>query len=120
MKLKIESAGRRDVRRSEWGLLRIGRLAVCQLGVICMTALPAWASPNIVLLLTDDQAPSLAETMPAVQALAARGATLTHAYYNDPLCEPSRATILTGQYAQNTGVATNSWADFAASGVDQH
>ncbi len=77
----------------------------------------AAAQPNIILMLTDDQTPSLAEAMPSVQALAARGATFTHAYYNDPLCEPSRAAILTGQYAQNTGVLTNDWSDFAASGA---
>ena len=96
------------------------RLLAAALGAAAWLACGAGqaaAQPNIILMLTDDQTPSLAEAMPSVQALAARGATFTHAYYNDPLCEPSRAAILTGQYAQNTGVLTNDWSDFAASGA---
>ena len=101
----------RDPRRPKEGYVaRHGYRALCR--AISTLAL-LWAGPglaaqpNIVLLLTDDEAPSLADRMPTVQALAARGATFTRAYYNDPLCEPSRATILTGQYAQNTGVTSN-------------
>src|SRR4051794_20368086 len=56
------------------------------------------AKPSIVLILTDDQDASLAAYMPNLKALARQGATFTHAYYNDPFCGPSRATILTGLY----------------------
>lgn len=35
------------------------------------------------------------------------GTTFTRAYVNTPICAPSRATILTGRYAQNTGVRSN-------------
>src|SRR4051812_3412854 len=77
----------------------------------------AAAKPNIILILTDDQTVSLADHMPSLrQLVAAEGATFTHAYYNDPLCGPSRATILTGRYSQNTGVTQNSHADFVAAG----
>src|SRR3954447_20109471 len=63
--------------------------------------------PNIVLVMTDDQDVSLVTQMPNLQALARQGATFTHAYYNDPLCAPSRATILTGLYDHNSGVTGN-------------
>src|SRR4051794_21019506 len=99
-----------------------GKLARALPLALALAAAPAAAGaaqPSIVLLLTDDEAPSLALRMPAAHALGARGATFTHGYYNDPLCEPSRTTILTGRFAQNTGVETNDWADFAASGADQ-
>src|ERR671939_1310521 len=59
--------------------------------------------PSIVFILTDDQEVALVDTMPNVKALlAAQGTTFNHAYYNDPLCCPSRSTIFTGQYVQNT------------------
>ena len=46
--------------------------------------------------------------MPRVQELAQTGARLTRYYATVPLCSPSRATLLTGQYAQNSGVRRNS------------
>ena len=64
----------------------------------------AAAGPSIVLILTDDQDASLTAHMPNLKALARQGATFARAYYNDPLCGPSRATILTGLYDHNTGV----------------
>jgi N-acetylglucosamine-6-sulfatase len=74
----------------------------------------AATKPNILFVLTDDQTVSLAAQMPNLKRLVAgRGATFTHAYYNDPLCGPSRATILTGRYKQNTGVDQNRYAQFA-------
>src|SRR4051794_5791961 len=77
----------------------------------------AAARPNIVLVLTDDQEVASVDQMPNVKALAARGATFTHAYYNDPTCSPSRATILTGLYDHNTGVTTNTHKTFYGAGL---
>ena len=89
--------------------------ALCAGGTPSRAATPA--RPSILLILTDDQTVSLAGQMPNLRRLiAGRGATFTHAYYNDPLCAPSRATILTGRYAQNTGVLSNSYVAFAAAG----
>src|SRR5689334_25297988 len=85
-------------------------LAVCQFLLACLGTVPARAvgKPNIVVILTDDQTAALANRMPNLKRLvAARGATFTHAYYNDPLCSPSRATFLTGLYTQNTHVDDN-------------
>src|SRR4051812_20559966 len=75
------------------------------------------AGPSIVLVLTDDQDASLVAQMPNLQALARQGATLTRAYYNDPLCGPSRATILTGLYDHNTGVTANDHRLFYDAGL---
>ena len=39
--------------------------------------------------------------------LGARGTTFQNSYVSYPLCCPSRATFLTGQYAHNHGVVTD-------------
>ena len=64
--------------------------------------------PNIVLVMTDDQEVSTLRYMGAVQAeLVAKGITFTNGLVNLPLCCPSRATILRGQNANNTGIRGN-------------
>lgn len=64
--------------------------------------------PNIIIILTDDQPFHTIEHMPAVQReLVQKGITFTNAYATTPLCCPSRASILTGQYVFRHGVQTN-------------
>ena len=64
--------------------------------------------PNILVVMTDDMAASDVELMPNVQRLlAAEGTTFADAIHSFPLCCPSRATFLTGQYAHNHGVLGN-------------
>jgi N-acetylglucosamine-6-sulfatase len=64
--------------------------------------------PNIVLFLTDDQRWDTLAYMPAVQQLlVAQGVTFTKSFTTTPLCMPSRASLLTGQYAHHTGVLAN-------------
>jgi N-acetylglucosamine-6-sulfatase len=68
------------------------------------------ASPgkNIVLILTDDMTTADLAAMPNVQSLiAAQGTTFNHAYASFPICCPSRATLLSGQYMHNHGVRGN-------------
>jgi N-acetylglucosamine-6-sulfatase len=61
--------------------------------------------PNIVLILTDDQRFDLIEQMPNVQAYVADpGITFTNGFVVDPLCCPSRVSILRGQYSHTTGI----------------
>jgi len=63
------------------------------------------AKPNIVVIMTDDQTIAQMQMMTATNALiAGEGATFTRSYVSFPLCCPSRATFLTGQYAHNHGV----------------
>jgi N-acetylglucosamine-6-sulfatase len=67
--------------------------------------------PNIVVVMTDDQRADEMGAMRTVRRkLAAGGVEFTNAYATFPLCCPSRATFLTGQYAHNHGVMDNEWA----------
>jgi len=64
--------------------------------------------PNIIIIMTDDQPVHSIEQMPSVQKeLVENGITFENAYVTTPLCCPSRASILTGQYVHNHGVKTN-------------
>jgi N-acetylglucosamine-6-sulfatase len=63
---------------------------------------------NVVVLMTDDQTAESLRVMPRTQALLAdRGTTFTRTFASYPLCCPSRATYLTGQYPHNHGVLGN-------------
>jgi N-acetylglucosamine-6-sulfatase len=67
--------------------------------------------PNFVVVMTDDQRVDELGAMRTVrERLAGAGVTFTNAYATFPLCCPSRATFLTGQYAHNHGVMDNEWA----------
>jgi arylsulfatase A-like enzyme len=64
--------------------------------------------PNVVFILTDDQAFHEMSALPAVRELiGGQGATFTRAYAPYPLCCPSRATLLTGLYMHNHLVRGN-------------
>lgn len=68
------------------------------------------SSPNIILVLTDDQDLRLhsMDFMPQVQTrLANAGMTFSNFFVPLPLCCPSRVTILRGQYAHNHDVVGN-------------
>jgi N-acetylglucosamine-6-sulfatase len=61
--------------------------------------------PNVIVITTDDQNQSDMPAMPITLAqLGGQGTTFTNSYVSNPLCCPSRATFLTGQYAHNHGV----------------
>src|ERR671913_2052558 len=72
--------------------------------------------PNIIFILTDDMRyddlnrnddPKL-EYMPKTMTLLAdQGMSFSNAFVSNALCCPTRATIMRGQYAHNTGVWTN-------------
>lgn len=64
--------------------------------------------PNVVIIWTDDQAPSLTQNMKTVEAeLMAKGVTFTNAHSTTPTCCPSRASLLTGGLSQTTGIWSN-------------
>jgi arylsulfatase A-like enzyme len=64
--------------------------------------------PNIVVIMTDDQTLESMRVMDNTRRLIAeQGTTFSHFYASFPLCCPSRAAFLTGQYSHNNGVRDN-------------
>jgi N-acetylglucosamine-6-sulfatase len=63
--------------------------------------------PNVLLIMSDDQTYGTLGVMPAVQALQERGTTYTQYFDSFPLCCPTRAAVLSGQYTHNNGVWDN-------------
>lgn len=70
--------------------------------------------PNVVVIMADDLDVGSFNTMVdegllpnIVSRLIDQGIVLSNAFVTDSLCCPSRATFLTGQYAHNHGVFTN-------------
>jgi arylsulfatase A-like enzyme len=62
--------------------------------------------PNIVLVLTDDQPFEALEHMPFVSGRS-DWISFDNAFLNNPICCPSRATILNGRYSHLNRVETN-------------
>jgi len=88
-------------------------LAVLLLSALSITAVAAVKNPNIIFILTDDQRYDelgllnpLLHT-PNMDAIANEGVHFVNAFVTTALCSPSRATILTGQYANTHRVVDN-------------
>src|SRR4051812_31166913 len=98
-----------------------GKLVIAALTVLTALALPSVAAarpasaakdgrPNILVVMTDDQAAADVAKMPNVRRfLASQGTTFADTVDSFPLCCPARATFITGQYAHNHGVIGNFW-----------
>jgi N-acetylglucosamine-6-sulfatase len=68
----------------------------------------AQTRPNVLVLMTDDQTVESMRVMANVNSLiAARGTTFTNSFASFPLCCPSRATYITGQYGHNHTIMGN-------------
>ncbi|MSW88143.1 MAG: sulfatase-like hydrolase/transferase [Actinobacteria bacterium] len=99
--------------------LRITTVLSAIVGLSLLAASPVLArttantkdgKPNILVVMTDDQAVSDLQAMPNLASLvAAKGVKFTNAVDSFPLCCPSRATFITGQYSHNHGVGGNFW-----------
>jgi arylsulfatase A-like enzyme len=64
--------------------------------------------PNILVIVTDEQRADQMGVMPRTLARFGRGGTrFSNAYDTTPLCCPSRASIMTGEYAHNHQVLVN-------------
>lgn len=75
-----------------------------------VSASASTTSPNIVLILTDDQDLRLGsmEAMPSTRALIGdQGMTMENFMVPNPLCCPARASLLRGQHAHNTQILYN-------------
>ena len=85
--------------------------------ILALAAGRADAQPrNVVLIVADDHrydfmgfhplAPAFLET-PALDRMAREGAHIANAFVTTSLCSPSRASMLTGQYAHRHGIVDN-------------
>jgi N-acetylglucosamine-6-sulfatase len=64
--------------------------------------------PNVIVIDTDDMnVTDMAVMRNTLSLLTAHGTTFRNSYVSYPLCCPSRASFLTGQYAHNHGVLTD-------------
>jgi N-acetylglucosamine-6-sulfatase len=60
------------------------------------------------VILTDDLDVTQVQYMPRLKTqIADHGVTFSRSFVTDPLCAPSRASLLTGRYAHNHGVREN-------------
>ena len=77
--------------------------------------------PNVVIILVDDArwddfgfaGHPFVET-PAIDRLAREGTRFLNAFATTPLCSPSRAALLTGQYVHTNGIIDNTARDAAS------
>lgn len=74
----------------------------------------AFRRPNILVIYTDQQRwdtlscnGQQAVRTPNIDALAAMGARLDQCYVQNPVCAPSRASFLSGQYCSSLRIGTN-------------
>jgi arylsulfatase A-like enzyme len=83
-------------------------LALAAGGMSAHRAEGASTQRNVLFILTDDMTSSELAGMPNVQSLiASQGTTFNRAYVSFPLCCPSRATMMSGEYMHNHGVHGN-------------
>ncbi|WP_315853441.1 sulfatase family protein [Bremerella alba] len=86
--------------------------------VILMTTIGWGEKPNIVIVLTDDQAPWAfgsavrsgqyrnvpPAATPNLDRLASEGAVFRNFFCTTPVCSPARASFMTGRYASELGI----------------
>ncbi len=86
--------------------------SLATLGTLVLALTVAAQQPNILLVIADDlgldpvpgyMAGPEKATMPNLEALMAQGLTFDNVWVN-PLCSPTRSTIITGRYGFRTGV----------------
>ena len=81
----------------------VGALTASAVSLVPGVAAAQGDPPDIVLIVTDDQRFDTLWAMPVVsERLAAEGVTFPDAFVVNPICCPSRASILTGDYSHTT------------------
>lgn len=100
--------------RPSVGRIRSRLLITSYIVLIAAVAIGIWpphvwgTPPNFIVIVTDDQRADTMKYMPHTkQLIFEQGATFTNTFATTPLCNPSRASILTGLYARNHGARRN-------------
>ena len=101
--------------RTRRAFLAAALLALCAVAAALGPTSPAAGKkkgegkpPNVVVIESDDQTQDSMRFMPqTTQQLGGAGTTFANNFASFPLCCPSRATFLTGQYPHNHGVLSN-------------
>ena len=90
------------------------RIWVVVAALLLWPAAGAAQPPNVVFVLVDDlrwdelgAAGHPTVRTPHIDRLANEGALFRNAFVTTPLCSPSRASFLTGQYARTHGIVDN-------------
>ncbi len=105
---------RRDFIKTS-GLMGLGTLFS---GTIIPGGAKTKTPPNVVFIISDDLSTALSGYQhsqchtPHLDRLAARGLLFERAYCQYPVCGPSRASLLCGQYPSSLGTANNASSDF--------
>ena len=88
-----------------------GLLSLLALATPCSRAEKTPSRPNIIFILIDDLRADEVDypfvRAPHIQRIAREGVRFTNAFVTTPLCSPSRASFLTGQYARRHGITDN-------------
>jgi len=91
----------------------LGAAAIAAPGAALAAAKKPDTRPNIIFFLVDDMGwmdstlyGSKYYRTPNVERLARRGMMFTNAYAANPLCSPTRASIMTGKYPCRLGITT--------------
>src|SRR5678815_1886096 len=78
---------------------------------LTVSAAVSTVRPNIVFILIDDLRWDEVDypfvKVPSIQRIAREGVRFRNAFVTTPLCSPSRASYLTGQYAHRHGITDN-------------
>src|SRR5918995_1088967 len=99
-------------------------LTALQFLCFCGVAPAQEKRPNLIAIVTDDQAMwsigaygNTESRTPNMDRLAREGARFTNAFVATPVCSPSRATFLTGRYGTQMGITDWLTMNEAASGI---
>jgi N-acetylglucosamine-6-sulfatase len=100
---------RREFLRQSLGYATLGALSPL-ITSFAQTPGVSVDSPNILLIVSDDQPFHTQDGMSKTNAALSPGVTFTDAHVASPLCSPSRVSMLTGTYVHNHVVRANGGA----------